>query len=331
MSPYALYISHGTITAASPQPTQPPEEESEDLTPPDSRRSTLWLDQIVATYDNITDGEPPVVTASLDRQNWRVVATIRDGRDGLLPSGAVTISYNGDSTLGGTYNASTGSASFYLPGPGESQQPARVTFTAKDASGNIGRDSVDLEPYNISHHFNDIDGYWAADYIDFLYEQNIAEPYEDGGYHPYDNLTRAEFGVMLARSMRLDGREYADVELPYGDLAEIPESARPALKALYAENVMRGTEGPDGVLYLRPDSGLTRAQASAMIGRSQQLGYRGAENLFFSDADTIPAYARSHIQTMVAREILGGFSDGTFRPGSNITRGQMAKILYFLA
>ena len=31
---------------------------------------------------------------------------------------------------------------------------------------------------------------------------------------------------------------------------------------------------------------------------------------------------------MVAQGVISGYADGTFRPQANITRGQMAKILY---
>ena len=64
-----------------------------------------------------------------------------------------------------------------------------------------------------------------------------------------------------------------------------------------------------------------------MIGRSQEKGYALA-SLTFTDAGKIPAYAAFYIQTMVAQGILSGYTDGTFRPNNNITRGQMAKILY---
>ena len=74
-------------------------------------------------------------------------------------------------------------------------------------------------------------------------------------------------------------------------------------------------------------SNLTRAQASAMIGRSQQKGYALAD-LTFSDAAQIPSYASFYIRTMAAQGIISGYADGTFRPQANITRGQMAKILY---
>ncbi len=289
---------------------------------------TLYLDQVVATYQGLTDAAPPTVTVSL---SGRVVsASVRDNVDGILPAASVTAAVNG-LRVNASYNAATGSLSCTLPEAGYSQEPTRITVTAQDASGNIGRASVDIAPYNTYNNFTDIDGCWAADYINFLWNQGIANPYDDGSYHPYDIITRVEFAVMLARASGLDGRDYLNVDLPYADMAEIPVSAIPSLRALYAENIMRGTQGTDGRLYLRPNSGLTRAQASAMIGRSQKLGYGSVSTLPFPDANTIPDYAVSHIRTMVARGILSGYEDGTFRPGANISRGQMAKILYYLA
>ena len=291
------------------------------------RKGVIYLDQMVATYNDTVDILPPTVTIS--RSDNVIKATVKDSLDGVLPRNAISAKVNG-LTFASAYSTDTGVVTITLPKAGTSQEPTRVTVTAHDASGNIARASVDIEPYNVTNKFNDIEGCWAADYINFLYNRNIAEPYADGAYHPYDIITRAEFAVMLARAIDLDGRTYADVQLPYADLDEIPASAIPALKALYAENIMRGANGEDGQLYLMPNSGLTRAHASAMIGRSQKLGY-GSADLPFPDANTIPAYAVPHIRTMVFRGILQGYADGTFRSGSNISRGQMAKILYLLA
>jgi len=73
----------------------------------------------------------------------------------------------------------------------------------------------------------------------------------------------------------------------------------------------------------------TRDQAAAMIGRTQEKGY-AIVDLTFSDTASIPAYATYYIQTMAAQGVISGYADGTFQPGANITRGQMAKILYNL-
>ena len=208
----------------------------------------------------------------------------------------------------------------------------RITVTARDASGNIGRASVDVEavsPTGVTHPFTHVDGYWGATYAAFLYSVGITTGYGDGTFRPNDNITRAQFSVMLYRYLGLEESKYTDVTMPFADLESIPAYALPAVRALYSEGVINGSTGADGRLYFNPAASLTRAQAATMLGRTQEKGYAAAE-LTFSDSARIPAYASYYIQTMVAQGVLGGYADGTFRPASNITRGQMAKILYNL-
>ena len=197
-----------------------------------------------------------------------------------------------------------------------------------DASGNIGRASVDIDSYNMDHKFSDINDYWAATYVDFLYNANITTGYSDGTFRPNQNISRAQFAVMLYRYLKLDENKYADVALPFADLDNIPEYAIPAVKALYTEGVISGAE-KNGRLYFNPNNALTRAQAAAMIGRTQAKGYALAD-LTFTDSGKIPGYADYYIRTMAAQGVINGYSDGSFKPHSNITRGQMAKILYNL-
>lgn len=292
-----------------------------------SGKGTIYLDQLTATFDGIIDTAAPAITAELDQETWTVQGVITDTVDGLLPAKDVSITYNGSPL--GEYDPTTGRFTVALPGPGESRELGRVTVTAKDRSGNIGRASVELPAQGAERKFTDTVEYWGADYCDFLYNQNISRGYEDGTFRPDNLLTRLDFSVMLYNSLKLDPAKYAEVSLPFGDLAQIPEYALPAVRALYREGIVTGTQGKDGKLYFNPDGNLTRAQASAMIGRSQNKGYALAE-LSFTDAAQIPGYATFYIRTMVAQGVISGYADGTFRPQANITRGQMAKILYTL-
>ena len=292
------------------------------------RTGTIYIDHITASYNNIVDNEAPAVTAALDNDNWQVTATVADAVDGVLPKSSVSVTYNG-TPMDFTYSASGGKVTFALPGPGESYDAMRVTITARDASGNIGRASVDVDSYGVDHRFTDIDGYWAATYVDFLYNAGVTTGYEDGTFRPNQNITRAQFAVMLYRYLGLDESKYADVTLPFADNGSIPSYAVPAIRALYTEGIINGSAGKDGRLYFNPGSSLTRAQAATMIGRTQEKGY-ATVSLTFTDSASIPGYATYYIQTMAAQGIIGGYTDGTFRPNSNITRGQMAKILYNL-
>ena len=293
------------------------------------RTGTVYIDQITAAFPGTVDNTPPTVTATLDQQGWAVNIKVSDDVDGILPLSSITVARNGDTgqALEG-YNTSTGTLKYYLPGPGEATEATRVTVTAVDASGNIGRASVDIAPYNVGHKFTDIQDYWGATYVDFLYNADITTGYSDGTFRPNQNISRAQFAVMLYRYLKLDESKYASVNLPFADLGSIPAYAIPAVKALYTEGVITGSE-KNGKLYFNPDSALTRAQAAAMIGRTQAKGYTLAD-LTFSDSASIPAYAAYYIRAMVGQGVISGYSDGTFKPHSNITRGQMAKILYNL-
>ena len=293
------------------------------------RSGTVCIDQLVGSFPGTVDNTPPAVTAVLDQQNWAVDVKVSDGVDGVLPLSSITVAMNGDAgqALEG-YDTRNGTFRYYLPAPGEAQEATRVTVTAVDASGNIGRASVDIDPSGVDHKFNDISDYWAADYVDFLYNADITTGYSDGSFRPNQNISRAQFAVMLYRYLKLDENQYANVSLPFADLGSIPAYAIPAVKALYAEGVITGSE-KNGQLYFNPGSSLTRAQAAAMIGRTQAKGYALAD-LTFTDSAQIPTYAAYYIRAMVGQGVINGYSDGSFKPHSNITRGQMAKILYNL-
>ena len=290
----------------------------------DGRYGAIYLDQMVLSYNGVVDNAVPTVT--MTPSGTFLTATISDAVDGVLPKSAVSVTWDGREQ-DFTYNTATGVLSTPVISDG---RPHRVTITAKDASGNIGRASYDVpmaEDYQPA--FTDTVGYWGANYVEFLYTSGVTTGYADGTFRPDQNITRAQFSVMLYRCLGLDESRYVGVELPFADLDKIADYAVPAIKALYSEGVINGSKGKDGQIYFNPNAPLTRAQASAMIGRTQEKGYATVE-LTFTDAGKIPAYATFYIQTMAAQGILGGYTDGSFRPNNNITRGQMAKILYNL-
>ncbi len=288
----------------------------------------VYLDEIVASYGDIVDGAAPVVTAALDSEGWNVTGVVRDAVDDVPAKTAVSVRCNGK-TMDFSYDAVKGTLTVALPETAESHEAMRVTVTAKDASGNIARASVDVPSSVSGHKFTDIEEYWAAPYVDHLYITGITTGYEDGSFRPNQKITRVQFSVMLYRYLGLDESRYTDVTLPFADTASIPEYAQKAVKALYTEGVINGSTGADGKIYFHPGNSLTRAQAATMLGRTQEKGY-ALSALTFTDAASIPSYATYYIQTMTAQGILGGYEDGTFRPSAQITRGQMAKILYHL-
>ncbi len=151
---------------------------------------TLYLDQLVASFGTTADNRVPAVSAALDQAGWAVTAEVLDETDGVLPKSAVAVTYNG-APMDFSYDASTGRVSVALPGPGETHEAMRVTVTARDGSGNIGRASVDVDALNVEHKFTDTQDYWAATYVDFLYNAGITTGYEDG------TITRGQMAKIL--------------------------------------------------------------------------------------------------------------------------------------
>lgn len=80
---------------------------------------------------------------------------------------------------------------------------------------------------------------------------------------------------------------------------------------------------PDGTFL--PNQGVTRAQAAIMIGRA--LGLNGTKKATqFSDVSAEMS-ASGFIQAAADKGIIQGFTDGTFRPNTIVTRGQLAIFL----
>ncbi|MBE6995151.1 MAG: surface layer protein, partial [Ruminococcaceae bacterium] len=305
-------------------PAETPAEEAPERPAPEPD-GVIYIDQIVSSFCGVTDQEAPVI--SLSENAGQFTAKIKDGVDGILPADALRASYDG-AALEFQYDAERGVLTAVLP---ESDGAAhRVTVTAADASGNLGRASLDLPAgEDWTSRFSDMQGHWSEAYVDYLHTAGITGGYADGTFHPDEKISRAQFATMLFRYLKLDAEQYAAVELPFADLDKIPGYALPAIKALYTEGVVNGSTGADGLLYFNPGNTLTRAQAAAMLGRTMEKGYASVE-LPFTDAAAIPNYAKSHVQTLAAIGVFGGYGDGTFRPGSPLTRGQTAKILYHL-
>lgn len=313
------------VSAGEPVYTYDEETGMEIVTYPETARAgTVYIDHIAASFDNTLDAAVPTVTAQVS--GAALTGTVKDDVDGVLSQTAVSVLYDG-APMDFTYDGKTGAVSAALPAADGAAH--RVTITAKDGSGNIGRASADIPTQAAERRFRDTAEYWGADFCDYLYDHNISSGYTDGTFRPNQLLTRLDFAVMLYNGLGLDPAKYTGVSVPFADLGRIPESALPAVRALYAQGILTGTQGRDGKLYLNPDGNLTRAQASAMIGRSQDKGYAQV-SLTFADAGQIPSYAAFYIQTMAAQGIINGYEDNTFRPNNNITRGQMAKILYNL-
>ena len=290
---------------------------------------TLYLDQITSGTESAGDETPPTVTVSV--ADGVLTAYVSDNMDKSFAKSAVTLTWDGAS-VDFTWEEEAGALTWTLPA--EDGRLHRATVTATDQSGNTGRGSVNVTPADgtstAQNPFVDMTAHWASPYTTYLYDSGVVQGVDsDAGplFQPDKNITRGEFALMVARWMGLDLDSYADVELPFADLDTVPSWCLNAMKAMYAEGILKGSlEG--GVLMGRATASISRAEAMTILGRIQGQGYI-RQSLTFSDADQVPAWALSYVETLVGQGIISGY-DNLLRPNDSVTRAEVAKMLFFL-
>ncbi len=303
----------------------------------DRKTGTFYLDQIVAGRSATASPSVPALSniktdPAITPGSVLVTATLSDGGEAVDPSG-VRVTMDGE-RIGFYYDASALLFAAIVADPQDGMLH-RLTVEASDPDGNLIRHSLELGKASAKSVFADVGDHWSAPYVDYLYGRGVLEKNYtvsgegDMNFRPTAALTRAEFAEMMANYLGIDTARYESVTLPYTDMASIPEYARGAVVAMYLEGIITGKAAKDGSLYFDPNATITRAETMTIIGRTLPKGYSDT-TVSFSDASSIPDYAREYISVLVNLGIVTGYSDGTIRPSANVTRAEGAKLIYGL-
>lgn len=289
-----------------------------------SKAGTLWLDQLVLSNQTAEDTQAPAVALTVSGAN--VTAKITDNATNSIAKERISLTLDGKDV---PFTYSSGALTATLSSLGKSYH--QVTVTAADASGNLGRDSKTIAG-SPSTPFADMNGHWAAACTTRLYELGVVTGTTSGTtplFSPNQAVTRGDFALMCARWLNLDLNSYASVALPYADTTSIPAWDLNAVKALYAQGIMQGSAGNDGKLYANAKASITRAEAMTILSRMQAKGYPEVSLTGFSDAGSVPGWAKSAVASLVGQKVVSG-SNGQLRPTASISRAEVAKLLMSL-
>lgn len=284
----------------------------------------IWLDQFTTSNQEFHDVTPPVIT--LRRSGTQLTAAVTDNVDRTFAAGQITLTYDGAS-IPFYWDEAAGTLSATLPAAGETSH--RVSVTAADASGNLGRSALTIEPEGERDGiFSDMAEHWANSYALYLYDTGVTKGVpvgEELQFQPDKDITRAEFFALVARWLDLNLDLYAGVELPFADGDSIPEWALGEVKAMYSLGLLKGALA-DGQVYVKAGATISRAEAMTILGRTQPMGYGGTA-LSAPDAGQVPGWALPYVQSLGAQGVLGD-PDSAVRPLDLLTRGEMAMLLY---
>ena len=144
--------------------------------------------------------------------------------------------------------------------------------------------------------------------------------YPNGTFGPSDDITRGSVATIIARACLEGFVEGSDYGNPgnYSDVAN--DWAYSAISFCTINGVFKGYD--DGTF--RPGQPITRQEFATVIARL--AGIQSNQGMPFSDAGDIASWAVDGVYTTYANGWVNGYTDGTFKPLSNIHRDEAVKI-----
>ncbi len=279
------------------------------------------------TYE-LLDGEDSPVCDSLTAQGelvpWQGAAyTLTSGQTYILS--ADTLAARGQEILQARNTLGSGQA---LPEtvsalPGTQTMLYLVTLRYNS--------SADLQEHSMSFYLQIFDsvimpsdvpfGIWYYDAVEYALEQGLLSGTGSDSFDPDGTVTRAQLAQIL---WRLGGSQ------PAGDAGypDVPASQwyHSAVSWCSEAGLMSGTGGgfsPEGVLT-REQLALSLRQYAQYAG----VDVSGTQSLSrFTDGAAASVWARDALGWAVSSGLLSGYDDGSLRPGSGISRAEMAVVL----
>ncbi len=172
----------------------------------------------------------------------------------------------------------------------------------------------------------DISGNWAATAIEDMAARFVIEGTGNGRFEPSRSITRAEFASILTKGL---GLKPVQTSSSFSDVAS---------SAWYGDAVSTAAEYQlitgfaDGTF--RPQQPITRAEAMVMLSRAMQLtgleqnGSSSESTLqAFTDAQAVPAWARSAAATTIEAGLFNGQNGKQLAPQKSVTRAEVATLV----
>ncbi|MBT2661724.1 S8 family serine peptidase [Bacillus sp. ISL-45] len=175
--------------------------------------------------------------------------------------------------------------------------------------------------------FLDIKNHWAKPEIEQLASRLIIQGKTADLFSPNEEVTRAQFVVLLARMLSIPTREYA------GTFKDVPESQTWAAGFIEAAQRHGITSGlGDGTF--QPNRVITRQEMAAMIVRALRvenpaaLQENSATTKPFTDDKQLSTTFKQEIYQATKAGLIKGLPDGSFNPLAKATRAQTSVVLY---
>ncbi len=161
-------------------------------------------------------------------------------------------------------------------------------------------------------------GEWYYKYVEVLRKGGIVHGTATGKFEPARNLTRGELVKIALNTFAIEVPDAVSTR-PFDDVS-VSHWAAPYIEKAKAIGIVSGYA--DG--SFRPDNEINRVEALKILLLASGLNIEG-DTMNFSDT-VRGAWYTKYVSFAQSLGIVGGYADGSFKPGNAIKRSEMAKI-----
>lgn len=185
-----------------------------------------------------------------------------------------------------------------------------------------------MPPKELTVDFWDVQGHWAEQAIVKLAKAGILAGYPEGTFKPDNQISRAEILTILTRALKLNLEDPGNLKI-FADHKAVPSWACPSVAAAVKNGLVKGYPEKDERLWIRVEKRLSRAEMTSLAVRiiKEKVGPLNPPTITFTDAGQIPAWAKEDIGIAVAKGIISGYPDHTFRAEDAVTRAEAVSII----
>ncbi len=159
---------------------------------------------------------------------------------------------------------------------------------------------------------------WLRPHLEKTVEWGVVVGDDKGNMRADAEITRAEFVAMLNRAYGF--RDLGPI--PFTDVRRKDWFYEDIAKA-YRAGIFSGTSATTA----SPRDPVTREQAVALLSRNMRLDRYNGEVTSFTDGRDFSTFSRTYVHAAVRAGFISGYTDGTFKPLKNITRGEAIRMI----
>ncbi|MHC1723508.1 MAG: S-layer homology domain-containing protein [Aminipila sp.] len=177
--------------------------------------------------------------------------------------------------------------------------------------------------------FTDLSGYsWASDAISSFTSRGIIEGDGNGKFNPGNKVTREQFAKMLVLTFNAPLKNTTQPTF-----SDVPASRWSNTYVETSKDFLTGYSNPfGGMPTFHPGETATREDIAVALVRMMGLTDKDAQDVNsasykFSDAGSISSSLLGYVSIAAERNLISGYSDGTFRPQQGISKAEAVVLL----